>query len=561
MKKLLSVLLALALMCALLPSALADGEGLRAANMDELREALDAASAGDVITLEPGEYAPEGGILTVKTPVTLRGEGEVKFTGALAFELGDAASGSTAGVQGIDFAAVDGRDAAVALKSGSKCVLSVHDCDFSGWLYGTAIAPDCSGCKLSVINCGFADTFCAMSVSVENGNAVRDFTFTGAGLYEYRKYDAEHDTYYYSYAYRGGVAPGFNGDFTPEGSARPVWPCVARIGDKFYPTLDAALRAAVSGDTVYAMLDCTTGGTVKSGVTLDVREGVTIAADISNEGALVNRGKIRSVSGEGESLTLVRAQSEPEGLAVRVTDTAGRAYEPDDYGDYYLAPGAYRFTFSGRGYYTTTAAQDVSAAETVTVTAKPDQKLSFSDVGSGDWFYDDVFSVYVKGWMEGVSDVSFAPDVPVTRAMAVTTIWRVAGEPDMPASDWGYPYADVDAGSWYAVPVYWARLNKIADGTAAETFEPSAQLTREQLAVMLYRFMEYSNDAAPSPADALDGFPDADSVSSWALDAMRWCAEYGIISGTDGGRLDPQGSVTRAQLAAMLLRATRTMGG
>lgn len=224
MKKLLSVLLALALMCALLPSALADGVGLWAANMDELREALDAASAGDVITLEPGEYAPEGGILTVKMPVTLRGEGEVKFTGALAFELGDAASGSTAEVQGIDFAAVDGRDAAVALKSGSKCVLSVHDCDFSGWLYGTAIAPDCSGCKLSVINCGFADTFCAMSVSVENGNAVRDFTFTGAGLYEYRKYDAEHDAYYYSYAYRGGVAPGFNGDFTPEGSAGPSGP-------------------------------------------------------------------------------------------------------------------------------------------------------------------------------------------------------------------------------------------------------------------------------------------------------------------------------------------------
>ena len=75
MKKLLSVLLALALMCAVLPSALADGEGLRAANMDELREALDAASAGDVITLEPGEYAPEGGILTVKTPAPLRGAG------------------------------------------------------------------------------------------------------------------------------------------------------------------------------------------------------------------------------------------------------------------------------------------------------------------------------------------------------------------------------------------------------------------------------------------------------------------------------------------------------
>ena len=66
-------------------------------------------------------------------------------------------------------------------------------------------------------------------------------------------------------------------------------------------------------------------------------------------------------------------------------------------------------------------------------------------------------------------------------------------------------YTDVDAGSWYAVPVYWARLNKIADGTAAETFEPSAQLTREQLAVMLYRFMEYSNDAAPSSPPCCSG--------------------------------------------------------
>ncbi len=565
MKKLLSVILALAIACSLAPGALADGGQTRVTGMDGLRDALDAAAPGDEIVLAPGEYTPSGGVLTVKTPVSLRGEtggGSVVFNGALVFDLGAARSGASATVSGVSFRAVDGQDAAVTLKSGNRCVLNLRSCGFDGWLYGAAIAPGCSGCRLSVIDCGFAGTFCAMSVSAENGNAVQDFTFTGAGLYEYRKYDKTHDAYYYSYAYTGALDPDYSrADFAPDGAAEPVWPCVARIGGKFYPTLDAALRAAVSGDTVYAMLDCTTGGTVKSGVTLDVREGVTIAADIVNNGSIVNRGSIRSVSGEGGSRTLVRAVSEPAGLTVRVTDTAGRVYEPVEYtSDYYLVPGRYTFTFSGRGYYTTTVAQEVGAAASATVTAKPGQKLSFSDVGSGDWFYDDVFSVYTLGWMDGVSDVSFAPDSPVTRAMAVTTIWRVAGEPELPDANWGYPYADVDASGWYAEPVYWARLNGIADGTGGETFEPSSNLTREQLAVMLYRFMAYSKVAAPSPADALNGFPDAGAVSSWALDAMRWCAEYGIITGSDGGRLDPQGAVTRAQLAAMLLRAGRTMG-
>lgn len=562
MKKLLSVLLSLALMCALLPGALADGE-VAVSDMEGLYAALDAASPGGVITLKAGEYSPRGGVLTVKTPVTLRAEGEVKFSGAVVFDLSGATSGSTAAVEGVSFVSVTGQDTAVTLKSGGRCVLRLSGCAFSDWIYGAAIASGCTGCKLSVIDCDFSDTFCAMSVCVEGGNAVRDFVYTGCGLYQYRKFDDDHDAYYYSYAHTGALDPDFSReDYSPASKIDPAWPCVARIGDRFYPTLDAALRAAKSGDTVLAMLDCTTGGTAKSGVTLDVREGVAINADIVNNGKIVNRGTIRSVTGEGESQTLVRAQSEPEGLDVRVTDTAGRVYEPVKYTqDYYLAPGVYNFSFTGRGYYSTLVPETVTAEESVTVSAKPDQKLSFSDVSRDDWFYNDVFAAYVNGWMDGVSTASFAPNGGVTRAMAVTTLYRIAGEPSMPDANWGYPYADVNADSWYTTPVYWARLEGVADGVTSESFAPDGALTREQLAVMLYRYMDYAKVAAPSPADALKSFPDSSSVSAWALDAMRWAAGAGVITGTDGGRLDPQGAVTRAQLAAMLLRAMRTTAG
>ena len=107
---------------------------------------------------------------------------------------------------------------------------------------------------------------------------------------------------------------------------------------------------------------------------------------------------------------------------------------------------------------------------------------------TGDWFYEAVQYVYDKGMMTGVSADRFAPASTTTRGMIVTILYRLAGSPDIEDENWGYPYVDVDANAYYGTAVYWARLNGIASGYSDERFGPDDAITREQLAVMLYRF-------------------------------------------------------------------------
>ena len=172
----------------------------------------------------------------------------------------------------------------------------------------------------------------------------------------------------------------------------------------------------------------------------------------------------------------------------------------------------------------------------------------FSDVSQDAWYYDAVDWAQENGIMDGVSDGVFNPDGSMTRAMLVTILYRLAGEPDMPESDWGYPYSDVAADSWYAVPVYWARYNGIADGVGDTQFDPDGSITREQLVTMLWR---YDGEEEPSTQSS---FADEVEISAWALYAVDWAAEAGIVSGRDGNVFDPGGSASRAECAAILMR-------
>lgn len=130
---------------------------------------------------------------------------------------------------------------------------------------------------------------------------------------------------------------------------------------------------------------------------------------------------------------------------------------------------------------------------------------------------------------------------------------RLAGSPDMEDEIWGYPYADVDAGAYYGTVVYWARLNGIAGGYSDEQFGPNDPITREQLAVMLYRYAQRMGYDVTAGAD-LSGYADANQISSYAVYALRWANAEGIVNGASAANLDPQGSATRAQTAAMLMR-------
>lgn len=185
---------------------------------------------------------------------------------------------------------------------------------------------------------------------------------------------------------------------------------------------------------------------------------------------------------------------------------------------------------------------------------KPTVDMSrYTDLDAGAWYFDAVRYVVEHGLFAGTSDTAFSPSAPMTRAMLVTVLYRAAGEPSIEDEIWGYPFADVDAESWYGTAVYWARLEGVTSGTGEETFTPDGPITREQLAVMLYRCA-----GCPATPNLLLDFTDAAKVSDFAQDAVRWAVERAIITGKDGGVLDPQGTATRAEVAVMLQRSIMT---
>ena len=183
----------------------------------------------------------------------------------------------------------------------------------------------------------------------------------------------------------------------------------------------------------------------------------------------------------------------------------------------------------------------VEAVETV--------ELPFTDVKETDWFYDAVVYAYTNGLFNGTSETTFSPNGVMTRSMLVTVLWRLEGEPEATAAA---GFADVEAGSWYAGAVAWASANNIVAGTGTG-FAPTGNVTREQIATILYRYAKFKGWDV-SGDESLTGFTDGGETSEWAARAMRWAWAEQIITGKDGGRLDPQGQATRAEVATILMR-------
>ena len=186
---------------------------------------------------------------------------------------------------------------------------------------------------------------------------------------------------------------------------------------------------------------------------------------------------------------------------------------------------------------------------TVTVTFA-EAPLPFPDVTEGDWFYDAVRYAYETGLMDGVGDSLFAPNSETTRAQLVTILYRLAGEPE-PGGDSGF--ADVAAGTWYTDAVAWAAENGIVNGVSDTEFVPGDDITREQLAAILYRYAACQGYDVSQRAD-LSGFGDAESISGYAQEALSWAHAQGLVLGFEDGSLRPQGTASRAQIAAVLMR-------
>ncbi len=181
----------------------------------------------------------------------------------------------------------------------------------------------------------------------------------------------------------------------------------------------------------------------------------------------------------------------------------------------------------------------------------PKPSVSFSDVKGDEWFAQAVNYAVSNGLMNGMGNNKFEPNTGMTRAMLVTVLWRYAGEP----VEGENTFTDLTQ-DWYIPAVTWAAHNGIVGGVGNGKFDPDGNVTREQLATILYRYCNSIGIDTSARAD-LSAFPDAGKVSAYAEDALSWAVAVGLVTGTQEGSktyLDPLGNATRAQVATILMR-------
>ena len=176
-------------------------------------------------------------------------------------------------------------------------------------------------------------------------------------------------------------------------------------------------------------------------------------------------------------------------------------------------------------------------------------KLPFTDM-NGHWAYDAVSYAYKNSLMNGVNASRFAPDSTLNRAMMVTMLYRMTGSPAVSGNS---VFSDVPSGKWYSDAVQWASVNGVVNGVSKDRFAPDTQITREQMASMMMRYAQFKQYSTGKSAD-LSAFNDAGSISSWALESMKWANAAGLINGRTASTIAPQDTATRAEAATILMR-------
>ena len=237
------------------------------------------------------------------------------------------------------------------------------------------------------------------------------------------------------------------------------------------------------------------------------------------------------------------------GRRVTITATPDLGYELESLTVLDSRGNEIALTDKGGGKYTFTM-----PASRVTVEASfTPAPLPFEDVASGAWYESAVRYAYFHNIMEGMSATTFQPNGTLTRAMAVQILYNLEGQPDISGENLRYPYEDVNAQAWYGNAVYWARITGVATGYGDGTFQPTDSITRQEFAQMLYNYAKYKGYDLTAAGD-LTAFPDGSEVQEWAVPAMAWANGNQLINGHDDGTLEPGGTATRAQAAAVLMR-------
>ena len=355
----------------------------------------------------------------------------------------------------------------------------------------------------------------------------------------------------------------------------------AKIGNTEYGTLQEAVSAAKSGDVITLQQDCNEPITI-SGKSMTINKNsytyndslITVGANctktVSGSQIIVTYtapSRPSSSSGSsssdrtysidvdvtgsrGGSVTLSPTRASA-GTRVTITVRPNSGYELDELtvldedGDEVRLTQRTDTTYTFHmpdGKVTVEASFVREGGQTQT------PQTTFADVPASAWYYDAVEYVYENGLMSGVSGGWFAPNDTLTRAMLVQTLYAMEGRPAAASAG----FADVASGDWYASAVNWAAANGVVSGVSETGFGPNNALTREQLALILYRFAQYKGYDVTGTSD-LTAYADGSSVSGWAAEAMGWAVNAGLISGVGGNQIAPTGTATRAQVAQILM--------
>ena len=373
----------------------------------------------------------------------------------------------------------------------------------------------------------------------------------------------------------------------------------------YYPSLEAAQAAAQPGDTITEVN--ATSGEKKYNVTLDYADGdtkdsvytvtegteltlptpsrsgytfegwydgnekvkspypvaknVTLTAEWDYNGGSSSSGSTRytvSVEDTDNGSVKVSPTRASKGSTVTVTVKPDEGYELDELTVTDKNGDSVKLTDKGDGKYTfQMPASKVTVEAVFTAVEVEPEGLPFTDVMSGDWFYDAVAYVYNKGMMEGTTDTTFAPTMNLTRSMIAQVLYNLEERPEAPGAA---GFTDVAAGAWYADAVNWAAARGIVKGYDTGAFGPEDSVTREQLAAILYRYAQAKGYDTTQGGMAVREFSDSASISDWAQEAMAWAVNAQVLSGKGNGVLDPQGTATRAEVAQMLMNFVEHVG-
>lgn len=283
-----------------------------------------------------------------------------------------------------------------------------------------------------------------------------------------------------------------------------------------------------SGDT-YTVSRQSSSGPSSSGGSIATPTTYAVNVNAATNGAVAADKKTAS---KGTTVTVTASPSKGYVVdAVKVVDKDGKDVAVTE------KDGKYVFTMPASAVTVTGSFK----AETPAPVALP-----FTDVKSGNWFYDAVKYAYAQGLMTGTSATTFAPNGTMNRAMIVTVLYRLEKSPAVTGAS---KFTDVPAGQWYSDAVAWAAANKIVNGYDETTFGPMNAVTREQLAAILFRYEQVKGLENVTLEENLNRFPDQNKISAYAIPALQWAVGQKIINGNADGTLDPTGTATRAQVA------------